>query len=46
MLRWFSNSNLLLHAYHEGLPIFNSSKLSPVVDAADFIVLKIIDKTI
>jgi hypothetical protein len=38
MLRWFPNSKLLLHASHAALPILNSSKLSPVVDAADLIV--------
>jgi hypothetical protein len=46
MLRWFKNSKLLLHASHAALPILNSSKLSPVVDAADLIVLQVIDKTI
>jgi hypothetical protein len=35
MLRWFPNSKLLLHASHEAFPILKSSKLSPVVDAAD-----------
>jgi hypothetical protein len=35
MLRWFPNSKLLLHASHAALPILNSSKLPPVVDAAD-----------
>jgi hypothetical protein len=45
MLRWFPNSTLLLHAYHAALPILNSSNLPPVVDAADLIVLQIIDKT-
>jgi hypothetical protein len=34
MLRWFPSSMLLLHASHEALQILNSSKLSPVVDAA------------
>jgi hypothetical protein len=29
---------LLLHASHAALPILNSSKLPPVVDAADLIV--------
>jgi hypothetical protein len=37
---------LLLHASHAALAILNSSKLPPVVDAADLIVLQIIDKTI
>jgi hypothetical protein len=46
MLRWFSNSKLLLHASHSALPILNSSKLPPVVVAADLIVFQIIDKTI
>jgi outer membrane protein assembly factor BamD (BamD/ComL family) len=46
MLRWFPNSKLLLHASHAALPILNSSKLPPVVDTADLIVFKIIDKTI
>jgi hypothetical protein len=46
MLRWFPNSKLLLHASHATLPILNSSKLPPVVDAADLIVFQIIDKTI
>jgi hypothetical protein len=46
MLRWFPNSKLLLHASHTALPILNSSKLPPVVDAADLIVFRIIDKTI
>jgi hypothetical protein len=36
---------LLLHASHAALPILNSSKLPPVVDAADLFFL-IIDKTI
>jgi hypothetical protein len=45
-LRWFPNYKLLLHASHAALPILNSSKLPPVVDTADLIVLKIIDKTI
>jgi hypothetical protein len=44
--RWFPSSKLLLHALHAGLPILNSSKLLPVVDAADIIVFQIIDKTI
>jgi hypothetical protein len=38
MLRWLSNFKLLLHASHADLPILNSSKLPPVVDAADLIV--------
>jgi hypothetical protein len=38
MLRWFPNPKLLLHASHAALPILNSSKLPPVVDAADLIV--------
>jgi hypothetical protein len=38
MLRWFPNSKLLLHASHAALPILNSSKFPPVVDAADLIV--------
>jgi hypothetical protein len=46
MLRWFPSSKLLLQASHAALPILNSSKLPPVVDAADLIVLQIIDKTI
>jgi hypothetical protein len=46
MMRWFPNSKLLLHASHAALPILDSSKLPPVVDAADLIVLYIIDKTI
>jgi hypothetical protein len=46
MLIWFPNSKLLLHASHAALPILNSSKLPPVMDAADLIVFKIIDKTI
>jgi hypothetical protein len=46
MLRWFPNSKLLLYASHAALPILNSSKLPPVVDAADLIVFQIIDKTI
>jgi hypothetical protein len=33
-------------ATHATLPFLNSSKLPPVVDAADLIVFKIIDKTI
>jgi hypothetical protein len=44
MLRWFPKSKLLLHACHAALPILNSSKLSPAVDAADFIVFQIINK--
>jgi hypothetical protein len=44
MLRWFPNSTLLLHASHAALPILNSSKLPPVVDAADLIVFHIIEK--
>jgi hypothetical protein len=43
MLRWFPKSKLLLHA---ALPILNSSKLSPAVDAADLIVFQIINKKI
>jgi hypothetical protein len=39
MLRWFPNSKLLLHASPAAFPILNSSKLPPVVDAADLIVL-------
>jgi hypothetical protein len=35
-----------LHASHAALPILNSSKLPPVVDAADVIVFLMIDKTI
>jgi hypothetical protein len=35
MLRWFPNSKFLLHASHAALPILNSSKLPPVVDADD-----------
>jgi hypothetical protein len=46
MLRLFSNSKLLLLASHAALQIFNSSKLSPVVDAAKLHVFEIIDKTI
>jgi hypothetical protein len=46
MLRWFPNSKLQLQASHAALPILNSSKLSPVVDAADLIVFQITDKTI
>jgi hypothetical protein len=46
MLRWFPNSKLLLNASHVALPILNSSKLPPVVDAADIIVFQIIDETI
>jgi hypothetical protein len=42
----FPNSKLLLHASHTALPILNSSKLPPVVDADDLIVSQIIDKTI
>jgi hypothetical protein len=38
MLRWFPNYKLLLHASHAALPILNSSKLPPVVDAADVII--------
>jgi hypothetical protein len=38
MLRWFPDSKLLLHASHAALPILNSSKLPPVVDADDLIV--------
>jgi hypothetical protein len=37
---------LLLHASHAALPILNSSKLPPVMDAANLIVFEIIDKTI
>jgi hypothetical protein len=46
MLKWFPNSKLLLHDSHEVLPILKSSKLPPIVDAADLIVFQIIDKTI
>jgi hypothetical protein len=46
MLRWFPNSELLLHASHAALPILKSSKLPPVLDAADLSVFQIIDKTI
>jgi hypothetical protein len=46
MLIWFPNSKSLLHASHAALPILNSSKLPPVVDAANLIVSQIIDKTI
>jgi hypothetical protein len=35
---------LLLHASHAALPILNSPKLPPVVDAADLIVFLIIEK--
>jgi hypothetical protein len=35
---WFPNSKLLLHASHAALQILNSSKLPPVVDAADLLV--------
>jgi hypothetical protein len=38
MLRWFPNSKLLLHASHAALPILNSTKLPPVLDAADLTV--------
>jgi hypothetical protein len=38
MLKWFPNSKLLLQASHAALPILNSSKLPPVMDAADLIV--------
>jgi hypothetical protein len=41
MLRWFPSSKLLLHASHAALPILKSSKLPPVVDAADLIVSKL-----
>jgi hypothetical protein len=41
MLRWFPNSKLLLHASQAALAILNSSKLPPVVDAADLIVFKL-----
>jgi hypothetical protein len=37
----FPNSKLLLHSSNAALPILNSSKLSPVVDAADLIVSKL-----
>jgi hypothetical protein len=37
MLRWFPNFKLLLHASHAALPILNSSKLPPVVAAADLL---------
>jgi hypothetical protein len=46
MLRWFLNSKLQLHASHAALPILNSSKLPPVLDASDLTVFQIIDKTI
>jgi hypothetical protein len=46
MLRWFPNSKLLLHASHASVTILNSSKLLPVLDAADSIIFQIIDKTI
>jgi hypothetical protein len=46
MLRWFPNSKLLLHASHASVTILNSSKLLPVLDAADSVVFQIIDKTI
>jgi hypothetical protein len=32
---------LLLHASHAALPILNSSELSPVVDAADYVFSKL-----
>jgi hypothetical protein len=35
------SSKLLLHASHAALPILNSSKLPPVVDAADITVFQI-----
>jgi hypothetical protein len=35
ILSWFPSSKLLLHASHAALPILNSSKLPPVVNAAD-----------
>jgi hypothetical protein len=35
-----------LQASHAALPILNSSKLPPVVDATDLIDFQIIDKTI
>jgi hypothetical protein len=38
MLRWFPNSKLLLHASHAAFSILNSTKLPPVVDAADLII--------
>jgi hypothetical protein len=41
MLIWFPNSRLLLHASHAAPSILNSSKLPPVVDAADLVVLKL-----
>jgi hypothetical protein len=41
MLRWFTNSKLLLHASHAALPILNSSKLPPVVAAADYMFSKL-----
>jgi hypothetical protein len=44
MMRWLQNSKLLLHASHAALPILHSSKLSPVVDAAELLVFQIIDK--
>jgi hypothetical protein len=34
------------HASHAALPVLNSSKLSPLVDAAKLLVFKIIDKVI
>jgi hypothetical protein len=46
MLRWFPVSKLLLHSSHAALPILNSSKSPPVVDAADLNIFYIIDKTI
>jgi hypothetical protein len=41
ILRWFPNSKLVLHASLAALPILNSSKLPPVVVAADLIVFQI-----
>jgi hypothetical protein len=46
MPRWFPNFKLLLHASHVAFLILNSSKLPPVVDAADLLVFQIMDKTI
>jgi hypothetical protein len=46
MLKWYPNSKLPLHPSHAALSILNSLKLPAVVDAADLIVFKIIDKAI
>jgi hypothetical protein len=46
ILRWFPNSKLLLYASQAALQILNSSKLSPVIDAAELLVFQIIDKII